>query len=282
MKLRFEGVVTLLQLFAIAWLLTGCAGNGPMDESFGFSIQSRLAPTETAMALARESGMRWRYQQAGRFEIAVAARRIHETGPITFYIEGDGRPWATRYRVSRDPSPRKPVALQLATRDPSPNVVYLARPCHFLDDESLADCDPRYWTSHRYSAAVVESLSAAIDEILRSRHSDESPGGAKARFDTPIRLVGFSGGGTLAALLAAHRSDVEHFVTVAGNLDPDAWTTVHDLTPLEGSLSPTGFLARLSLVEQTHFLGKRDDNVATATIAPYRDGLSADAPVRWT
>jgi hypothetical protein len=42
----------------------------------------------------------------------------------------------------------------------------------------------------------------------------------------------------VASLVAARRHDVVRLVTVAGNLDHLAWTTLHGVSPLTGSLNP--------------------------------------------
>ena len=54
------------------------------------------------------------------------------------------------------------------------------------------------------------------------------------------RLVwlGYSGGGTLAMLLAPRFDQTTDVVTVAANLDIDAWTDRHGYSRLSGSLNP--------------------------------------------
>jgi pimeloyl-ACP methyl ester carboxylesterase len=62
---------------------------------------------------------------------------------------------------------------------------------------------------------------------------------------TRLTLVGYSGGGTIAVLLAARRSDVAEVITVAANLDVGYWTQRDGLSPLTGSLDPAGGNPRL-------------------------------------
>lgn len=77
--------------------------------------------------------------------------------------------------------------------------------------------------------------------------------------DAPgVVLVGFSGGGAVAALAAAQRSDVLALATVAGNLDHVSWTDHHRVTPLHGSLNPADAAGQLTRLPQIHFVGDRD------------------------
>ena len=63
--------------------------------------------------------------------------------------------------VAADPTPRRPLMLQILARAPMP-AIYVGRPCYF---ETRADpgCTPELWTSARYSDAVVASLAAVIN-----------------------------------------------------------------------------------------------------------------------
>lgn len=172
---------------------------------------------------------------------AVLPRRI-EGDSLRIYIEGDGYAWATPTERSLDPTPRDLLVARLATLDPR-GAVYLARPCQFVEH---ADCTPEVWTDQRFSRAVVNSLHAALDQ-LKQRYGVRR-----------VELVGYSGGGALALLLAAERSDIDGVQTLAGNLDPGAWIEYHRLTPLTGSLDPLAYRERLRQVPQRHLAGQRD------------------------
>jgi len=132
---------------------------------------------------------------------------------LNVYLEGDGTPWRYRTIVMPDPTPRRPLMLELMSADPSWSL-YLGRPCYNGTSRD-AGCDNRLWTSARYSPQVVDSMASAI-RVISERHDVDE-----------IRLFGHSGGGALAVLLTEQLSNVKLIVTIAGNLDIDAWTDHH-------------------------------------------------------
>lgn len=171
------------------------------------------------------------------------------------YLEGDGSPWRYRAIVMPDPTPRNPLVLRLMALDDQPSF-YLGRPC-YNGTATDRGCDSRLWTSGRYSSLVVDSMAAAIGVLAKRYRPDE------------IRLFGHSGGGTLALLLASKIPLVTHVVTIAGNLDTDAWTTHHGYTPLYSSLNPAKQPQLRPQVMQWHLLGGRDSIVPTQLIKPF-------------
>lgn len=206
-----------------------------------------------------------RMQGYSRLEVAtpVGPLRLWQRGlagaeRVHVYIEGDGRAWLTRHRASSDPTPRRPVALELALRDSSPAVLYVARPCQYADSDELRACDPRYWTSHRYGEAVIAAFDAALDELL-------APNSPRPR----VGLIGFSGGAVVAALLAARRSDIAWLAHVAGNLDVAAWTRRHGVSALDESLNPLDSAARLADLPQALLLGAEDSVVPPEVLDGY-------------
>lgn len=162
------------------------------------------------------------------------------------YIEGDGRPWFTRHRIAVDPTPRQPLMLKLMRMDPGP-AAYLGRPCYF---GLKKHCQPRHWTKERYSATVVGSMSAALDRVRRRRG-----------WRGGITLIGHSGGGTLAMLLAPRTPDTTTVLTIAGNLDITAWTHLHEYSPLTGSLNPADAAPLPPRIRQLHLVGGKDQRV---------------------
>jgi len=167
------------------------------------------------------------------------------------YIEGDGIPFENRFQIARDPSPSNPLMLALMSRDTNTSF-YLGRPCYFNRSLSgLADekCNARWWTNARYSDEVVTSMVSALRQEL-STHPAKG-----------ITLIGHSGGGTLALLMAARMKEVDQVVTLAGNLDTQAWTRLHGYTPLKDSLNPADLNSKQLPPRQLHFIGDKDDNI---------------------
>jgi len=176
--------------------------------------------------------------------------RKEGTGQVLHvYLEGDGRPWRTRNRVSLDPTPDNPVVLELMALDSAP-ALYLGRPCYFGVKDPL--CSPDWWTDRRYAETVVASLDRVIDRYVEDRAG--------------IVLIGHSGGGALAMLLAERRSDVLAVVTLAGNLDTGAWAKRHGYTPLSGSLNPADRPPLGNGTRQLHLVGAHDEVITTAML----------------
>jgi dienelactone hydrolase len=217
---------------------------------------------------ASRAGFERQSIRAGQFDLLSYARLRAGSEQLVVYIESDGRAWIDRTTRSRDPTPVDAMVLRLAAADPAPSVAYLGRPCQFLDEARLARCSDRYWTSARFAEEVVASADAAVTRL-------KTQAGA-----TRVRLVGYSGGGTLAMLLAARRDDISDVVTVVAPLDHAAWTRALSVSPLAGSLNPASFLPRLAAVRQTHFVGG-DDKVVPRNLADaFVRRLPAGSPAR--
>lgn len=201
---------------------------------------------ELAANLARSSGMVKTIVQANGFALVAYQRSGAPGKPMHVYIEGDGYAWASRRRLSDNPTPTDPLTLRLAVQDTAENVVYLARPCQYLEAYERQRCTPDHWSTGRFSEEVVAASDQAIEQ-LRVR--------ANA---TGLNLIGYSGGGAVAALVAARRSDVLSLRTVAGNLDHAAFASYHGVTPLSKSLNPASYGAALANIPQLHFIGAAD------------------------
>ncbi|HTV80425.1 MAG TPA: alpha/beta fold hydrolase [Steroidobacteraceae bacterium] len=198
-------------------------------------------------------------QGAGFVHFAYQRIRSDDDG-LTLFIEGDGSPWTGGGRtVAADPTPHAPIALALAAATPG-SVLYLGRPCYFGARTDRA-CEPRWWTSDRYSEAIVASLAAAANRFI-AQH--------------PVRrviLVGYSGGGTLAVLMAGRVPQVTAVVAVAANLDPQEWARRHHYLPLTGSLDPALQPPLPVALPQWYLVGDRDVNVPYAASSRYLDRL---------
>jgi pimeloyl-ACP methyl ester carboxylesterase len=188
--------------------------------------------------------------------VSFAPEKQKHADTLVIYIEGDGFAWRNRRTPSRNPTPKTPVALELAMKHNVENeaAVYLARPCQYIELKTQPACETKYWTSHRFAPEVIQSTDAAINQ-LKEKHNAAQ-----------IKLVGYSGGGAVAALVAAKRDDVIELVTIAGNLDIEAWAGHHDISPLSGSLNPADFWQNLADIPQTHYVGE-DDKIVPPSIA---------------
>ena len=218
-----------LILFSMA-VLHACAT--PVSQMRTLATDSRFVETEV---------------RAGGYSLTVFQNEkagLDKSGVLNVYLEGDGSPWMFRTIVMKDPTPRRPLMLSLMGLDSMP-AMYLGRPCyngHAADD----GCDSDLWTFGRYSVTVIDSMTSAIRAL------------AKRQGATDIRLFGHSGGGALAMLLAARLPAVSRIVTLAGNLDTDAWTRHHRYTPLFSSLNPARQQPLAESVSQWHFVGTAD------------------------
>ena len=182
---------------------------------------------------------------------------IRPADTLTIYIEGDGLAWISRSEVSMDPTPMHPLGLELALRQPQGVAVYLSRPCQYVEPADRGSCRKTYWTDRRFANEVIAASNQAIETLKLRYHAKN------------IALVGYSGGGAVAALLAARRSDVSQLMTVAGNLDTAAWTAQHHDTPLFHSLNPADEWQKLQLIPQKHLLGGRDRDVGGEVAQSY-------------
>lgn len=185
------------------------------------------------------------------------------------YLEGDGLAFRGHYKLSSDPTPVDPVALHLALADPAAAVLYLARPCQYRAQGDERPCSSRYWSSHRFAEDVIQATVSAIGNVLEHR----------AHPDASITLIGYSGGGALAALIAARSSSVERLVTIAAPLDLAAWTRHHGVTPLDGSLDPLAIAHRLTM-PQIHFAARQDTIAPPILQRTFLQGLPSSSAAR--
>ena len=229
--------------FALAASIVGCA-----TPSERFDVRAR------ALGFERVDIDAGSYRIA-LFRSALAPARAGPSAPsatLHVYLEGDGTPFVRGVEAAADPTPRRPFALELAARDRSAAVL-IGRPCYH-GHASDPGCGVAAWTSARYGEAIVASVAAAIDAARADR----------AR----ITLIGYSGGGVLARLVAERAADVERVITVAANLDVAAWSREHGYQPLDASLDPAT-RAPLANGVEIDLVGARDANVPPATLDAY-------------
>jgi hypothetical protein len=69
-------------------------------------------------------------------------------------------------------------------------------------------------------------------------------------------------------LLAEHIQNLQGIVTIAGNLDINAWSSLHGYAPLIGSMNPAQQPPLNPALFQLHFAGGKDQNVPVSLIQP--------------
>ncbi|MCC6598613.1 MAG: alpha/beta hydrolase [Alphaproteobacteria bacterium] len=226
------------------------------------SVGSRITFANNLAAHAR---LQRKDLHTGGYTLASWQRLDAPGEPIHLYIEGDGLAWLSRRTPSLDPTPTQPVALELAALDPAPNVVYLARPCQYIAQALNPGCHVESWTGGRFSAKIIQSMNAALSQISTDGH-----GGA---FD----LVGFSGGGNIALLLAARREDVASVRTVAGNIDVEAVNRHHKASAMPHSLNAADIAADIKSIPQIHFTGTNDEIIPPDIYEGYKNSAGVSS-----
>lgn len=236
----------------------------------GLFILTLLSSCQTATLdgrndLAREIATKGNFRQeaivANPF-LLTSFQRVNRFGaPVNIYIEGDGLAWVSRTQPSLNPTPNNPLALELATQDKAENVIYLARPCQYTGMIDGSPCPMQYWMGSRYAPEVLRAYNIVIDQIKIQTGASE------------LNLIGFSGGATVAALLAGQRSDISTLRSVAGNLDHHAHSRVHNVSILEASLNPPQYAQKLAQVPQLHFIGGQDKTVPQDIYRSYSASL---------
>ena len=228
----------LLVLFYL--LLTACASFNADYHSNGF-------------ALAQQAGFTDKLIQTQAFDLTAFTRIQNNHQPIRVYIEGDGFAWVNKQQQSSDPTPHQALALQLASIDPYPNIIYMARPCQY--QQTNRACDTHYWGDKRFAIEVIKSMQQALD-ALNINHS-------------AIELVGYSGGGAIAILMAADRTDVLNIRTIAANLDHIYVNQFHHVALMPDSLNAIDFAQKNSKITQIHFIGLQDTVIPPETAKRY-------------
>jgi dienelactone hydrolase len=222
----------------LALFLAGCSTNATRIEK----LAATLGMTRSVVA-------------AGGFRSPIFMRGIPapQDAPLAVFIEGDGVPWRGGMQPSLDPTTANPIALKLLARTQQP-AAYVSRPCY--QEMTGPRCTPERWTFERYSDEIVASMTEAVRTAVAR---------ANAR---RVVLIGYSGGGVLAVLIAERLDNVAAVITVGANLDTDAWTQHHGYLPLTGSLNPASSSAAHPWPE-THLYGAQDEVVPVATTAAY-------------
>lgn len=217
-----------------------------------------MDPRDAYDQVAADGGFERRSFFSGAEQLRGYSRlRGTRSDMLTLYIEGDGAPWPWSDTPPPDPTPIRTRVLQMASAEPGSAVAYLARPCQFLPALELRRCPVELWSRERFSEPAVRQLDRAVQALKQEA-------GAKR-----LRLVGFSGGGTMAALLALMRDDVEVLITAAAPMNLSRWTKLHRVSGIapEFDLAERLRSERPGLL-QIHLVGDNDAIVPPSLFHP--------------
>jgi hypothetical protein len=227
-------MIKLVNFLTLIFLLSACSNT------------LWISDLQLANTISEPAKLKRNTYKAGQFIVHSRERYDKPGEDLSIYLEGDGLAWVSRTEPSRDPTPDNPIGLRLAALDNAPNVIWIARPCQYTNVVENPLCKQYYWTIGRLSPEIVASVDLAITAAKLS---------AKA---TKIHLIGYSGGGGLAILIAARRNDVATIKTVAGNIDHEAFTSFHRVTPMSHSMDPATVARSINTIPQWHFYGEND------------------------
>jgi len=228
--------ISLLCYITASLLISSCT-HVPYEKKDNHSRIEELKQTVTSKIVVIKTK---------HFDLLSLQEASGEKNLARVYIEGDGRSWINKRRPSDNPTPRKRLVIKLMELDPYPERFYFARPCQFITDTR---CNTSVWTSNRYSVTALETFDHALSQI-KSQYGYNG-----------FELIGFSGGATLALLLAANREDIVSIRTIAGNLSPEYLNKHHNVHPMPSSLNPVNYTKTLTVIPQMHFIGKKDNIV---------------------
>ena len=180
--------------------------------------------------------------QTRTFKLASWSKITDPQKSYKIYIEGDGYAFNRYGRPSSNPTPKGNLMREIAFNDPSPNVIYLARPCQYVTDDF---CSQRHWTTARFSPEVINSIYEELEILFPQKE---------------LILIGYSGGAQVAGLLATNKPDlkIKKLITLAGNLDHEEWTRQKGFLPLSESLNLENYRSQYTSFPQTHYVGEKD------------------------
>jgi hypothetical protein len=216
-------------------LLAGCQTLTPPGERTAQFVQA-----------AKQHGLEPQVIPSEPFHLQVFKRITDSRSPLHVYIEGDGFAWRNASTPSDNPTPLNPVALNLAMMDPGKNVLYIGRPCQYVE----GPCEEKYWTFERFAPEVIQATQRVVEHFQRPNQT--------------LCLIGFSGGANIAALLATRLKAVACLETVVGNTDHVLLHELHHVHQLDPrNLNAADEATALARVKQTHHVGEKD------TVVPY-------------
>ena len=198
--------------------------------------------------------------------IIYSLKKINNNQDVVVYIEGDGLSWIDRFTPSSDPTPKNPLAFKLAKLDQNQNVIYLARPCQYVQNNR---CQREIWTKLQYTNEIMDNYINILKEV-KNKHSN-------------VHLVGYSGGSVIAMYLASIKElSIKSVRTVAGNIKPDEFTQLLNISPYRTSLNLNAIENNIQFVSQSHFYGDKDKVIPKELYINYQERNLNNSCVKFT
>ena len=177
------------------------------------------------------------------FEI-YSLNKIKNFNKLILYIEGDGVSWIDRQTISSNPTPIDPLAFRLAKIDTNDNVIYLARPCQYVEKGSTNCNNKDIWTISQYSEAVLSSYKGIVENLSQFNE---------------IHIVGYSGGAGIAMYLGSiNNPKIKSIRTVAGNINHNRLSRLINISPLTKSINFYEIEEKTKNIPQLHYVGSED------------------------
>ena len=123
---------------------------------------------------------------------------IEKGKPLRIYLEGDG-----------NPNPSHRIALYYAEQDTTKNVIYVARPCQWINDK-ICQLKPEIYKEQRFHPEIIREIEEVVLHLKNKYKASE------------IELIGYDGGATIALNLAT-QMNIKRVITIAGILDTNAY-----------------------------------------------------------
>jgi hypothetical protein len=215
-KKQIAKLLPLFTFFSFCWLTVGCSSLPKKMERLSYK------PLKTT-----------------HFIIATWATELTPKHTLRIYIEGD-----SKANFFGKPEPKNKVVRHLAQRDKAQNVVYIAQPCQYIQNNN---CVLKVWKNGRYAVEMVQAVQSVVEHYAEKYRIED------------IELIGYDGGGTIAALIAARIRLPVKLITISGILDPKAYTALHKDELLYDPLNPMNENYILAGVPQVHYVAGNDD-----------------------
>ncbi len=237
---------------------------------FLFVVIGSCAPNHLKISaktskIGLENGFETKTYQTKKFKIftlqKISPSKSATRKTLRIYFEGDGKAFINRNLASSNPTPTSYFLVNLLLEDPAENIVYIARPCQFVDD---TNCQEKYWTNARFAKEILD----AVDEVVRKFG------------DFDLELIGYSGGAEIAKYVATKNKNTLNLRTIAGNLDHKKFCETHKVTPLDQSFDDSEILQNLADIPQIHFIGNDDKIILPIISKSYADKLSKKSCVK--